>query len=95
MQTAEKLSITITPEMAKTVRQSVQAGEYGSTSEVIREALRLWANEREERAERLAAIKARIKAAIDDPRPSIPVEEAFDFLRDRLETIREQKDEAA
>jgi len=38
----EKLSIALTPEMAETVRQCVESGEYASSSEVIREALRDW-----------------------------------------------------
>ena len=38
----EKLSIALTPEMAATVRQCVENGEYASSSEVIREALRDW-----------------------------------------------------
>ena len=38
---AEKLSITITAPMAQRIRAEVEAGHYGSTSEVIREALRL------------------------------------------------------
>lgn len=40
MQPAEKLSITLTPEMARFVRQKVDSGLYGSNSEIIREALR-------------------------------------------------------
>jgi antitoxin ParD1/3/4 len=42
VQSVEKLSIALTPEMAAAVRQAVASGEYASASEVIREALRLW-----------------------------------------------------
>ncbi len=38
----EKLSIALTPEMAEAVHQCVESGEYASSSEVIREALRDW-----------------------------------------------------
>lgn len=38
----EKLSIALTPEMAAIVRQCVESGEYASSSELIREALRDW-----------------------------------------------------
>lgn len=38
----EKLSIALTSEMAAAVRQCVESGEYASSSEVIREALREW-----------------------------------------------------
>ncbi len=40
MQSAEKLSITLTPEMASFIRQKVNSGLYSSNSEIIREALR-------------------------------------------------------
>jgi antitoxin ParD1/3/4 len=39
---AEKLSITLPAEMAQLVREKVSSGAYGSTSEVIRTALRGW-----------------------------------------------------
>jgi antitoxin ParD1/3/4 len=42
MQNVEKLSITLTTEMAAALRHAVASGEYASASEVIREALRLW-----------------------------------------------------
>ena len=46
MATVEKLSIALTPEMAKEVRMAVKNGEYASSSEVIREALRDWGRKR-------------------------------------------------
>lgn len=42
MPKVEKLSIALTPEMAATVREAVRNGEYVSSSEVVREALRDW-----------------------------------------------------
>ncbi len=38
----EKMSITLTPELAEMVNKAVETGDYASTSEVIREALRDW-----------------------------------------------------
>ena len=76
MQTAEKISITVTSEMLRAIRESVDAGDYASTSEVIRHAMRLWQRERDEHAERMAAIKARIRKSLDDPRPPLNEEEA-------------------
>jgi len=46
MATVEKLSIALTPEMANEVRLVVKSGEYASSSEVIREALRDWHRKR-------------------------------------------------
>lgn len=75
MQAAEKISITMTPEMLRLIRESVDAGEYASTSEVIRDAMRLWQRQREEHAETIKSIKARIRLSLDDPRPSLSSEE--------------------
>lgn len=76
MSTAEKISITITPEMNRIIKQRVEAGEFASSSELIREAFRAWQKQDEEYRERLAAIKARIRRSIDDPRPSLSTDEA-------------------
>ena len=43
--------------MADAVRQAVEAGEYASTSEVIRDALRLWESRRELRARDLEVLR--------------------------------------
>lgn len=42
MPAVEKLSIALTTEQAALVRQVVENGEYASSSEVIRDALREW-----------------------------------------------------
>jgi antitoxin ParD1/3/4 len=54
MKSAEKLSITLPPEMASFIRQKVNSGLYGSNSEIIREALR-GMMDRDRRLERLDA----------------------------------------
>lgn len=42
MPTVEKISIALTPDLAALVRQAVEKGDYASTSEVVRDALRDW-----------------------------------------------------
>jgi antitoxin ParD1/3/4 len=71
MQTAEKISITLPPDMLRLLREAVAAGEYASTSEALRDAVRAWQRQRLEDAERLAALRARAEAALADPRPSL------------------------
>lgn len=61
---AEKLSITLPADMAQMVRRQVERGAYASSSEVIREALRLW----QERERRLEAVRVRINEAADNPK---------------------------
>jgi antitoxin ParD1/3/4 len=38
----EKLSISLTPDMAAAVRQAVDSGDYASASEVVQDALSGW-----------------------------------------------------
>jgi antitoxin ParD1/3/4 len=75
VQHAEKISVTVTPDMLKAIRASVEAGEYASTSEAMRDALRLWQRQRAEDFERLEAIRARVHRSIDDPRSSLDEDE--------------------
>ncbi|BBB91669.1 MAG TPA: type II toxin-antitoxin system ParD family antitoxin [Methylomusa anaerophila] len=42
MSSVEKITIALTQELAVLVRQAVENGEYASSSEVIRDALRDW-----------------------------------------------------
>ncbi len=83
MQPAEKISITLPPDMLRTIRDAVAAGEYGSTSEVLRDAIRTWQRQRLEDAERLAALRARATASLADPAPSL-TEADLDARLDRL-----------
>jgi antitoxin ParD1/3/4 len=62
MEAAEKLSITLPPEMVRVIREKVSAGTYGSNSEVIREALRGWMD----RERRLASLDASIARGVAD-----------------------------
>lgn len=57
MSNVEKLSVALTPEMAALVRDAVKTGEYASSSEVIREALREWNRKRILRQEEIRQIK--------------------------------------
>jgi antitoxin ParD1/3/4 len=71
MQSAEKISITLPPDMLRLLRKAVAAGEYASTSEALRDAVRTWQRQRLEDAERLAALRARAQASLADPAPSL------------------------
>jgi antitoxin ParD1/3/4 len=46
MPNVAKMSVTLTPEMATLIARAVETGEYATTSEVIREALREWNSRR-------------------------------------------------
>ena len=55
----ERLSIALPAPMADAVRRAVKAGEYASTSEVIRDALRLWESRRHLRERDLDVLRRR------------------------------------
>lgn len=42
MPNVQKVSVALTPEMLAMLKEAVDSGEYTSTSEVIRDALRGW-----------------------------------------------------
>ena len=52
---AEKVSISLPKDMARMVREQAGKGSYASVSEVIREALRLWDTQRQERERQRAS----------------------------------------
>ena len=86
MPAAEKISITLTPEMNRIIKQRVEAGDFASSSELIREALRVWQKREEEHQERLASIRARVQESLDDPRPSVSLDEARADFKCHVET---------
>jgi antitoxin ParD1/3/4 len=51
MSKVEKISVALTPEMAQMVKAGVSSGDYASSSELIREALREWRQKREIQAQ--------------------------------------------
>jgi antitoxin ParD1/3/4 len=55
----ERLSVALPAPMADAVRRAVDAGEYASTSEVIRDALRLWESRRHLRERDLEVVRKR------------------------------------
>ena len=76
MSTIERLTITVPAEMAATVRQAVSGGDYASTSEVVREALRDWTRHHDAERRELDALREAIRAGLDSG-PSIPAEEVY------------------
>lgn len=65
MANVEKLSIALTPEMAAVVRQCVESGEYASSSEVIREALRDWKLKRTLQQNEIAELRSLWQAGLE------------------------------
>ena len=63
----ERITVTMPAEMVAQLRAVVEQGRYATTSEVVREALRDWAAERERRESALAALRAEIEKGLAGP----------------------------
>ena len=70
------ISVTLGP-FAEKVERRVADGRYASASEVVRDALRALDRE-DELFDQILRVK--VQEALDDPRPPISLEEAFDRL---------------
>lgn len=83
MPSAERMTITMPSDMAETLRKTVAGGEYASTSEVVREALRDWTRNRDTERRELETLRDAIKEGLNSG-PSIPANEVFAELRARF-----------
>jgi antitoxin ParD1/3/4 len=83
MANVEKLSVALTPEMAAELREAVEAGDYGSVSEVVRDALRDWRVRRKIEALETEDLRRLIQEGIGSG-PGMDAGEVFGRLRARL-----------
>ncbi len=66
MSEIERMTITLPSDMAAVVKSAVDGGDYASSSEVVREALRDWKMKRALQLQELAALKADIDKGLTD-----------------------------
>ncbi len=62
----ERLTITLPSDMAAVVKGAVKGGDYPSSSEVVREALRDWKMKRAVQLNEMASLKADIDKGLTD-----------------------------
>jgi antitoxin ParD1/3/4 len=81
-QNFEKFSVTLPGEMARVIHERVSSGNYGSVSEVIRDAMRAWL----QRERRLAALDAALMRGVAelDAGQGQDAEQVRKELRERL-----------
>lgn len=87
MSNVERITITLTSDMAAIVKTAVAAGEYASSSEVIREALRDWRHKHAIRQKELEELKADIRRGLDD----VDAGKVHDFDPERIVKKGESK----
>jgi antitoxin ParD1/3/4 len=79
MRTSKPISVTLGSQQASLERR-LRSGQYDNASEVLRQALR--ALDREDAALD-DVLREKVKAAMADPRPSVPASTVFKRVRSR------------
>jgi antitoxin ParD1/3/4 len=64
--TIERLTITMPADMAALIKDAVAGGDYASTSEVVREAMREWKAKRAVQLQEFVNLKADIDKGLAD-----------------------------
>ena len=90
MATVEKVSIALTQEFAADIRAAIAGGEYASTSEVIRDALRTWKQVRERRSVALNELRRLWRDGVEGgfPADSMDAEDIKRRGRERAAALR-------
>ena len=87
MTTAEMISIALPAEMVAIVRGVVASGEYDSSSDVIRDALRDWTHKRSLRQQGVAELRALWLTATKDDTPGRSADEVLDRLERKYQAM--------
>jgi antitoxin ParD1/3/4 len=96
MATRETVNISLSPELNAFLRGRVKSGRYQTTSEVVREALRLLQYQERQREESLKQLKAKLQrgAAQATRDELLDGNEVFQELRELIEERRRAKRKA-
>ncbi len=81
----ERITVTMPEEMAAKMRAAVESGEYATTSEIVREALRDWEDYQERRQAKLEWLREEIDKGLKGP--FRPADEVFNELEARLQKL--------
>ena len=93
---AKAETIVVSAETARDIRRMIEAGDFASTDDVVQAALAALVADTEDKADRLAWIKAQIRASVEDTRPGYSSEEVRQHLDQMLARAeRRLRDSAA
>ena len=94
MSTVEKISIALPPEMVSIVRQAVETGEYSSSSEVVRDALRDWTQKRNLRQQGIDELRQVWRQALQDKTRGVSAEDVLHRLERKYKALAKAADPA-
>lgn len=77
-------TLTLSEDLAAELEARVAKGAASSTEDLVRAGLQ--ALDAED-ARRLEAVRAKLKQAIDDPRPSLPAKEVFERVHMMIDAL--------
>jgi antitoxin ParD1/3/4 len=83
----EKISVALPPEMVSLVRQAVETGEYASSSEVVRDALRDWTQKRSLRKQGIDELRQVWRQALQDDATHVSAEDVLDRLERKYKAL--------
>jgi len=87
MPSVEKISIALPPEMVAQVRKAVETGEYASSSEVVRDALRDWTHKRQLQQNGIAELRHLWQQARVDNTPGAAASAVLDQLERKYQAL--------
>ena len=91
MAPVEKISIALPAEMVLALRSAVDQGDYSSTSEVVREAIRAWILKRKVESLELDELRALAKAGRESGE-GIDAEVVFTRLRSKFQAMVDEEE---
>lgn len=83
----EKISIALPAEMVVQVREAVDVGEYASTNEVVRDALRSWGEKRKLRQQGVEELRQVWRQAVEDKGPGVDANEILGRLERKYQAL--------
>jgi antitoxin ParD1/3/4 len=88
------VDVSITPELDAFLQSRVKSGRYQTTSEVVREALRLLERQEREHEDALGKLKAKLERGAQEADSGNLLDggEVFEELRELIEGYRRAKD---
>lgn len=83
----QKVSVALTGEQVMTLKNAVESGEYATTSEIVREALRDWQRKRELHGEDVQRLR-QLWADGKQSGPAAPADRIYTAIEGRVDLLR-------